>query len=87
VAYKVLFTPAAERQLRKLERLIQLKVATVVAALAEDPRHVGVEKMAGGEMYKVRAGRDHRIVFEIRDKQVVIVIIRIGDRKDVYRNL
>jgi mRNA interferase RelE/StbE len=87
VAYKVLFTPAAERQLRKLERPIQLKVATVVAALAEDPRHVEVERMAGGEMYKVRAGRDHRIVFEISDKQVVVVVIRIGDRKDVYRNL
>jgi mRNA interferase RelE/StbE len=85
VAYDVQFTPAADRQLRKLLRPVQLKVATAVTALAENPRHRGVEKMQGAELYRVYVGRDHRLIFQIRDKQVVVVIVRIGDRKDVYR--
>ena len=60
-------------------------VATTVKALAENPRHRGVEKMQGAELYRVHVGRDHRLIFQIHDKQVVVVIVRIGDRKDVYR--
>ena len=54
-------------------------------ALEENPRPFGVEKLAGPEdLYRVRVG-DWRIVYTIRDRELVVIVIRIGNRRDVYR--
>lgn len=85
MAYRVDFTPHADRQIRKMEPAVRHRIAAKIESLAEEPRQMGVEKMAGAELYRVRAGRDYRIVFEIHDRVLVIVIVKVGDRKDVYR--
>ena len=54
-------------------------------ALEENPRPFGVEKMAGpADLYRVRVG-DWRIVYAIRDRELVVIVIRIGNRREVYR--
>jgi mRNA interferase RelE/StbE len=54
-------------------------------ALQEEPRPVGVEKLAGAEnLYRVRVG-DCRIVYAIRDRELVVIVIRIGHRREVFR--
>ena len=55
-----------------------------IAELANDPLPPGCEKLSGGEHYRVRQGR-YRIIYEIRDKKLIIVVIKVGDRKDVYK--
>lgn len=54
-------------------------------ALEDNPRPVGVEKLSGPEdLYRVRVG-DWRIVYAIRDRELVVIVIRIGHRREVYR--
>ena len=83
--YTVETTPHADRQIKKLAPPARVRVDNVIRSLASDPRQPGVEKMAGADLYKVRAGRDYRIVFEIHDDRLIVVVVKVGDRKDVYK--
>ncbi len=54
-------------------------------ALAANPRPKGVKKLTGlDNLYRIRAG-DYRIVYQIRDDRLIVLVVRIGHRKDVYR--
>ncbi|MGD9730430.1 MAG: type II toxin-antitoxin system RelE/ParE family toxin [Nitrospiraceae bacterium] len=87
VTYQVRFTPAADRQLRNLDRQFQTQVFRRIEKLADDPRPPGVEKLEGEEtIYRVRTG-NYRILYTINDKALVVLVIRVGDRKEVYRQL
>ena len=76
------------RTLKTLDRLpgdMHGRVMRKLESLQEDPRPVGVEKLAGPEdLYRVRVG-DWRIVYAIRDRELVVIVIRIGHRREVYR--
>jgi mRNA interferase RelE/StbE len=75
----------AVKALRDLPRADQRRVAARIDALAENPRPPGVEKLEGADdLYRVRAG-DHRIVYRIEDKRLLVLVIRIGHRREVYR--
>jgi mRNA interferase RelE/StbE len=61
------------------------RIVRKLDALEENPRPMGVEKLTGAEdLYRVRVG-DWRIVYAIRDRELVVIVIRIGHRRDVYR--
>jgi mRNA interferase RelE/StbE len=85
--YRILFKPAVQRQFRKLPRDIQRQLAPKIDALAEDPRPSGIKKLSRTRsLYRLRSG-NFRIVYEIQDDVLLILIIKIGHRKDIYRNL
>ena len=84
-AYTVELAPAALRQLKKLEKQLQKRIAAKIDSLQGNPRPHGAEKLEGADfLYRVRVG-DYRIVYQISDKALVVLVVRIGDRKDVYR--
>jgi mRNA interferase RelE/StbE len=56
-----------------------------IRALADDPRPPGCEKLSGLEQYRVRQGV-YRIVYEIADKRLLVVVVRVGHRREVYRS-
>jgi mRNA interferase RelE/StbE len=56
-----------------------------IRALADNPRPYGSPKLSGYERYRIRQGR-YRILYSIKDRELIVYVIRIGDRKDVYRN-
>lgn len=60
------------------------RIVNRIQALADDPRPRGSRKLSGFERYRIRQGR-YRILYTIRDTELVVYVIRIGDRKDVYR--
>jgi mRNA interferase RelE/StbE len=63
------------------QRLIQKKID----ALALEPRPIGVEKLAGEEaLYRIRSG-DYRIIYQIQDKILYVLVVKIGHRREVYR--
>jgi mRNA interferase RelE/StbE len=62
------------------------RVVKRIESLAEDPRPRGVQKLSGKERYRIRQGR-YRILYSIRDRDLIVYIVRIGHRKAVYRNL
>lgn len=83
--YDVYFKPSAERELRRLAEDQQRRLVAAIELLAFDPRPEGVVKMAGDEnLWRIRVGR-YRVVCEIHDREVEILVLRIGHRKDVHR--
>ena len=84
-SYSVDVSATAERQLRKLPRSDQIRVVRTIQALSIDPRPPGCRKLAGyDDIYRVRVGR-YRVLYEIEDRRLVIIVLKLGDRKDVYR--
>ena len=80
-------TPAASRALDRLTRSVFLRVDAKIQALSADPRPSGCTKLQGPpDLYRVRSG-DHRIVYQVKDAQLLVLVVTVGDRKDVYQNL
>lgn len=85
MTYRVEWKPSAAREFRKLPAAIQRRIRPRVDDLAENPRPAGVEKLAGAETrYRVRAG-DYRVVYEIGDEVLLVLVLAVGHRRDVYR--
>ena len=84
-SYEVEVSRTAEKQLRKLPREDQEGVARRMLVLASDPFPRGARKLTGYEdVYRVRVGR-YRILYSASRRRLVIIILKIGYRKDVYR--
>jgi len=87
VSYTIEFSRKAERQFKDLPRSAQLKIAPRINALAEAPRPRGAKKLEGqDESYRIRVG-DYRVIYQVQDKALIVLVIKIGDRKEVYRRL
>lgn len=85
VSYRIEIKSSAAKELLKLPRKMIPRVVTVINELAENPRPQGVKKLAGFERtYRIRVG-DYRILYDIFEKKLIIEIIRIRHRKDVYK--
>jgi mRNA interferase RelE/StbE len=86
--YAVQLAPAALRELRRLDVRARRRVQAVIDLLADDPRPPAGKAMAGQPFgtYRVRTG-DYRVVYEIHDDRLVVLVIRIGHRREVYRRL
>ena len=83
--YEVEITPAAKRQIKKLTKSVQSVIIERLEQLAIEPRPLGVLKMEGEEdLYRVRVG-DYRIIYEIQDRVLLIVVVKVGHRSNVYR--
>jgi len=88
MAYRVAHTPQAEAQFLALPEHIRRRVARWYDLLADDPRRAGTKQLVGRpELRRVHAGRDYVIVYTVRAKAVLVLIVRVGHRKDVYRRL
>lgn len=85
-AYTVELTGAAARQLRKLNSAAQLRIVTALEVLQTEPRPPAMKALVGHPGYlRVRIG-NYRIVYTIVDARLLILILALGDRKDVYRS-
>lgn len=84
MGYGIEWRPPAVPGFKRLGREAQERIRPAVDRLAENPRPPGVEKLAGREnRYRVRVG-DDRIVFEIRDVVLLVLVVAVGHRRDVY---
>lgn len=83
--YKVKVIPKAEKSLNKIEPSYAKKIKDRIDSLSTDPRHHGCIKMSGfNDTYRTRVGK-YRIVYEINDSEILVMVINIDHRKDVYR--
>ena len=83
--YQIEVAPAAIRQLRKLDPQARRRVQAAVELLGEDPRPPGAKKLAGGDgEWRVRTG-DYRIVYEIHDQVLLLLVVAVGHRREIYR--
>jgi mRNA interferase RelE/StbE len=85
VSYRVELRPAALRDFKHLPLDTQRRIRPAVDRLAANPRPPGAEKLAAQvNRYRIRVG-DHRVVYEIRDEVLLIMVIRIAHRREAYR--
>jgi mRNA interferase RelE/StbE len=84
VTYRVEFAPAASRQIKRLPRGTQKRIIARIEELALNPRLHGVQKLVSEEnLYRVRVG-EYRVVYQIRDRELIVLIARVGHRREVY---
>lgn len=88
-AWTIEFAAGAAQQLRKLDRLVARRIVRFLrerVATAPDPRSLGAALKGDdlGRYWKYRVG-DYRVIAEIRDRDVRIIVVRLGHRSDVYR--
>jgi len=82
--YNVLITKSAAKELEAIPEKDRRRIIERIRGLASEPRPLGVEKLSGDDKYRSRQG-NFRILYEILDRDLVVTVIRIGDRRDVYR--
>ncbi len=86
MTYRVLVAPAAVHQLRKLDAAAARRVQAAIELLSEHPRPSGAKKLVGGDSeWRVRTG-DYRIVYEIHDDVLLVLVVAVGHRRDMYQH-
>ncbi|MCK5523208.1 MAG: type II toxin-antitoxin system RelE/ParE family toxin [Thiomargarita sp.] len=84
MAYFIKYRPVALRQLEKLETKIQARLKPKIKRLSENPRPYGHIKLKGFEnRYRLRVG-DYRVIYEIHDDMLLVLIVKVGPRRDIY---
>jgi mRNA interferase RelE/StbE len=85
--YTIDVTRPAEKQIRALDPQVRARIEKTIDALAENPRPHGCQKMHGYEnLYRARTG-DWRVVYEIRDNVLLVLVVAVGHRREIYRGL
>ena len=80
-------SPAAARQLKKVDRAVLPHIVEKIDSLAEDPRPRDCEKLSGyDDLYRVRAG-DFRIVYAVEDRLMLVLILKVGNRAEIYQRI
>ncbi len=82
--YRLTFRKSVAKDLRSIPPNDLSRILKRMEALADDPRPMGSEKLSGQERYRVRQG-EYRIVYEIQDKELVMIVVKVGHRREVYR--
>ena len=83
-SFEVIFKRSVAKDLRQIPTKDIAKILKRIEALKAEPRPTGVEKLSGQEKYRIRQGV-YRILYEVRNTELIVVIVKIGHRRDVYR--
>ena len=91
MSYKIEFSARAARDFKKLaktNKAMVIKIKDAIAELAEEPRPGGVETLTGTNpsLQRIRVG-DFRVIYEIKEGELLVWVVRLGDRKEIYRFL
>ncbi|MEU4706769.1 type II toxin-antitoxin system RelE/ParE family toxin [Nocardia salmonicida] len=86
--YEFRFHESARRELRDLEQRDAMRILTALTILGDDPYAEGLatRKLTGVDAYRLRVGR-FRVVYQVQDEVLVILVVKVGWRRDVYRDL
>jgi mRNA interferase RelE/StbE len=80
---RLIFKESVAKDLRRVPKADVARILKPIEALAENPRPPGSEKLSGQERYRVRQGV-YRIIYEIEDDVLVVTVVKVGHRRDVY---
>ena len=84
MTYRLLIEKAAQRALTDIPQLDQDRIISAIRGLTANPRPQKVRKLSGRDAWRIRVGY-YRIIYEINDDRLVVLVIRVGHRRDVYR--
>jgi mRNA interferase RelE/StbE len=84
LVYKIEIRKQATRELARIARKDGKKIVAAIDDLADDPRPAGCKKLGNREGWRIRVG-EYRIIYSIEDEKLMILVVRTGHRRDVYR--
>jgi len=84
LSYTVFIEKAAQKALSRIPRPAQDRLIEAIRSLGEEPRPRGTKKLAGREAWRLRVG-SYRIIYEIEDNRLLVLVVQIGHRQSVYR--
>ncbi len=83
--YRVEFASRAQRMFRNLPADVQRRLDPAIQALSQNPRPSGCKKLSGEEsVWRIRVG-DYRIIYQIRDNELLVLVVKVGHRREIYR--
>lgn len=85
-SYKIEIKKSAAKEISKLRSAELKRIIGKIESLSEDPRPEGCKKLSGDEKYRIRVGQ-YRILYSIEDEKLVVYVVKVGHRKDMYRML
>ena len=85
-SYRLSIKPSAAKGIEALLKADRLRVIKRIKGLSENPRPPGCEKLSGNDKYRVRQGQ-YRIVYSISDEELVVLVVKVANRRDVYRGI
>jgi len=80
----LLIKPSAAEEVEGLPKPERRRIIAKISSLSRDPRPPGCEKLSGHDQYRLRQG-NYRILYGIQDRDRVVVVVKVGHRRDVYR--
>ena len=83
-SYSIQLTRSAAKELERIPLKDRRRIVDRITALADDPRPAGAERLSGDDKYRIRQG-DYRILYEIVDYELIVAVVRVGHRREVYR--
>ena len=83
MSYRIVIDPPAVKALKRLDPPVRRRIESAIDKLSENPRPPGCKKLSGVDAWRIRAG-DWRIVYSIDDDVLIVLVVRIGHRRDVY---
>jgi mRNA interferase RelE/StbE len=83
VKYEILIRPSVKKDVKNIPKADLQRIMERISNLQVDPRPPGCVKLSGLDYYRIRQG-DYRIVYEIEDARLIVIIVKVGNRKDVY---
>jgi mRNA interferase RelE/StbE len=84
-SYNLYIKPSAAKEIEAIPtRKDRRRVVEKIRSLADDPRPAGCRKLSGADRYRIRVGR-YRILYSIEDDRLIVMVVKVADRKDVYR--
>ena len=82
--YEIRVLPSVRKDLRRVEKSDVRRILNRIESLADNPKPDDCRKLTGRDLYRVRSGV-YRILYEIHDDAVVVVVVKVGHRREVYR--
>lgn len=85
MSYVVILPRSVQKQLAKLDAAALGRIEDALLELQEKPRPSGAKRLKGRDGWRIRVG-DYRVIYEIHDRVLQVIVIQIGHRRDVYRD-
>jgi mRNA interferase RelE/StbE len=83
--FELEFAASIRKDLIKIHKKEVTKILSEIQKLAEDPRPIASKKLINEELYRIRIG-NYRVIYEIIDERLIVHVVKVGHRKDVYKN-
>jgi mRNA interferase RelE/StbE len=84
LAYSVVFARRARKTLQRLDRQTAKRIVKVVESLVEQPRPPGAHQLKGSFEWRIRVGY-YRVIYEIHDDRLFVLVVKVGHRREIYR--